>query len=224
MRKPADPEHRGRGVVGWTALIIATAGLLHLGQQPADDAEMDHAGGLIGCGVGGLLERAVTAWVAVPLLVLLLLFGLLVITATPISKVPERLGAAGATSLLGRPRRRRADADEAEDERGRGRGGAASARRPAARRRQGALADLGLDDDAGRRRRSSHDTVALPRTPPAKVPASRKPPRAAGALAAADPRRAARHSPIAGDYRLPPPNLLGTGDARRRPAAAPTTR
>src|SRR4029450_2038610 len=91
MRKPADPEHRGRSVVGWTAIIIATASLLHVAQQPVDDVAMPHPGGLIGYGVGALLERAVTAWVAVPLLILLLLFGLLVITATPISKVPERL-------------------------------------------------------------------------------------------------------------------------------------
>ncbi len=34
--------------------------------------ERDYAGGLVGAGVGDLLERAVTAWVAVPLLVLLL--------------------------------------------------------------------------------------------------------------------------------------------------------
>ena len=56
-------------------------------------------------GVGGLLERAVTAWVAVPLLVLLLLFGLLVVTATPINKIPERLGP--ARRWAGRPHPRR---------------------------------------------------------------------------------------------------------------------
>src|SRR3954471_7113023 len=102
MRKPADPEHRGRTLVGWTALIIATASLLHIAQQPADDIEMDNAGGLIGYGVGALLQRAVTGWVAVPLLILLFLFGLLVITATPISKIPERLMLL-IDVLLGRP-------------------------------------------------------------------------------------------------------------------------
>ena len=34
MRKPADPEHRGRSLVGWTALIIATASLLHVVAAP----------------------------------------------------------------------------------------------------------------------------------------------------------------------------------------------
>ena len=92
MRQPADPEHRGRGLIGWGSLLVSTAALLQIGQDPADPLERDFAGGLVGAGVGGLLERAVTAWVAVPLLVLLLLFGLLVVTATPINKIPERLG------------------------------------------------------------------------------------------------------------------------------------
>ena len=64
----------------------------------------------------------------------------------------------------------------------------------------------------------------LPRKPPAKVPASRKP---------AEPPE---HSPpptraeqlaltgLAGDYTLPPANLLGSRRRRRRPAARPTTR
>ena len=100
MRDAGDPEHRGRGVVGWSALSPA-AGLLHLAQDPIDNAQRDYAGGLIGAGLGGLLERAVTEWVAFPLLVLLMLFGLLVITATPINKVPERLGLL-IGSILGR--------------------------------------------------------------------------------------------------------------------------
>jgi S-DNA-T family DNA segregation ATPase FtsK/SpoIIIE len=91
MRRPADPEHRGRSLVGWTAIVLSTAALLHIAQQPADNLAVDKAGGLLGYGVGGVLESAVTAWVAVPLLVLLFVFGLLVITATPINKIPERM-------------------------------------------------------------------------------------------------------------------------------------
>ena len=59
MRKPADPEHRGRSVVGWSALIVSTASLLHIAQRPTDDIGMNDSGGLIGYGVGALLERAV---------------------------------------------------------------------------------------------------------------------------------------------------------------------
>lgn len=123
MRQPADPEHRGRGLVGWGSLLVSTAALLQIGQDPTDTVQRDYAGGLVGAGVGGLLERAVTAWVAVPLLVLLLLFGLLVVTATPINKIPERLGllagALVATPTPASPRRstRRPSARRAGDRR-----------------------------------------------------------------------------------------------------------
>jgi S-DNA-T family DNA segregation ATPase FtsK/SpoIIIE len=215
MRKPADPEHRGRSVVGWSALIVSTASLLHIAQRPVDDVAMNDSGGLIGYGVGALLERAVTAWVAVPLLVLLLLFGLLVITATPISKVPERL-MLFADMLLGRSTSRTttpaaetdADDDEepADDQ-------PPKVRRPA-RRRQGSLADLGLgpDDDADAAEDPIlHDTVVVPRG--AKLPASRKAPGPPEHSPLPTRAEQLEISSLAGDYRLPPPNLLGKGSA-----------
>jgi DNA segregation ATPase FtsK/SpoIIIE, S-DNA-T family len=215
MRKPADPEHRGRSLVGWSALIVSTASLLHIAQQPADDVEMTNSGGLIGYGVGALLERAVTAWVAVPLLVLLLLFGLLVITATPISKIPERLILL-VRMLLGRSPARTpvpdpsssSSSSEDGDEDEEGDGARAPRRRRPARRRQGSLADLGLGPDAEPEGDDPivHDTVALSRA--GKLPASRKPPEHSP-----PPTRAEQLdiSAVAGDYRLPPPTLLGRG-------------
>ncbi|WP_213005402.1 DNA translocase FtsK [Paractinoplanes toevensis] len=206
MRKPADPEHRGRSVVGWSAIILATAALLHIAQHPRDDLDMDRAGGLLGYGIGGLLESAVTGWVAVPLLVLLFVFGLLVITATPINRIPERLMLL-VDVLTGRSTERAPlpplDEDDLEldDE-------PAPARRPA-RRRQGSLADIGLapeepseDDDI------LHDVVPVP-----KVPASRKKPPSPPEHTPAPPTRAEQLeiSAVAGDYRLPPPTLLATG-------------
>jgi S-DNA-T family DNA segregation ATPase FtsK/SpoIIIE len=215
MRKPADPEHRGRSVVGWSALIVSTASLLHIAQRPTDDIGMNDSGGLIGYGVGALLARAVTAWVAVPLLILLLLFGLLVITATPISRVPERLMLL-ADILLGRsttraplPEDEPAEDDEepAEDE-------APKTRRPA-RRRQGSLADLGLgpDDDEAGEDLILHDTVAVPRA--AKLPASRKPPEPPEHSPLPTRAEQLEISSVPGDYRLPPPNLLGKGAAAK---------
>jgi DNA segregation ATPase FtsK/SpoIIIE, S-DNA-T family len=220
MRKPADPEHRGRTVVGWTALIVATASLLHIAQRPADDVAITNSGGLLGYGVGALLERAVTGWVAVPLLVLLLLFGLLVITATPISKVPERLLLL-ADMLLGRSTSRAplppapgGDATGENDGEDEGEPPARS-RRPA-RRRQGALADIGLgpqepDDGAVDDDPIVQDTVALPRG--AKLPASRKAPEPPEHSPLPTRAEQLDISAVAGDYRLPPPNLLGKGTA-----------
>ena len=57
------------------------------------------AGGYIGYGVGGPLARALTPWVSAPLLGLLALFGLLLITGTPLHRIPERLS--GLRELFG---------------------------------------------------------------------------------------------------------------------------
>ena len=210
MRAQSDPEHRGRGVVGWSALILSAAGMLHLAQDPIDNAQRDYAGGLLGAGVGGLLERAVTEWVAFPLLILLFLFGLLVITATPINKVPERLGEL-VGSILGRPLPSNSEdpeEDEEEEEEA-----PPVRRRPSSRRRQASKA--GSDAEEPDEDAIVHDTVLLPRKPPAAVPNTRK---------AAEPPE---HSPpptraeqlaitgMAGDYKLPPPNLLKQGTAAK---------
>ncbi|MEQ4303121.1 DNA translocase FtsK [Plantactinospora sp. B6F1] len=207
MRAPAEPEHRGRGLVGWTALIVGTAALLHIGQQPADNDERDYAGGLIGAGVGGPLENAVSAWVAVPLLVLLLLFGLLVVTATPINKVPERLGLL-AGAVLGRPE----SEEDAESASPRGAEGRRSRRRPSPLPVPGDEDESGYEIDA-----PAHETVPLPRKPKGKVPAARKTPEPPEHSPAPTRAEQLAITGLAGDYTLPPANLL-------RPGGAPKTR
>ncbi|GIG86694.1 cell division protein FtsK [Plantactinospora endophytica] len=208
MRAPAEPEHRGRGLVGWTALIVGTAALLHIGQHPASNRERDYAGGLIGAGVGGPLESAVSAWVAVPALVLLLLFGLLVVTATPLNKVPERLGLL-AGAVLGRPE---SDEDEEEPESARG----SENRRPA--RRRPMPRPEPVDDEAGYEIDTpAHEDVPLPRRPKGKVPAARKAPEPPEHSPAPTRAEQLAITGLAGDYTLPPANLL-------RPGGAPKSR
>ncbi|MGW5560255.1 DNA translocase FtsK 4TM domain-containing protein [Micromonospora sp. NPDC003944] len=203
MRQPADPEHRGRGLIGWGSLLVSTAALLQIGQDPADTLERDFAGGLVGAGVGGMLERAVTAWVAVPLLILLLLFGLLVVTATPINKIPERLGLL-AGGLVSTPETGEEEADEPA---------AKPARKRPAKRMPPPVDPDDFEDLDGV---DLQETMVLPRKSATKVPASRKPP--------AEPPE---HSPaptraeqlaltgLAGDYTLPPANMLSTGAAAK---------
>ncbi|MFC7527125.1 DNA translocase FtsK [Actinoplanes sp. GCM10030250] len=207
MREPADPEHGGRHLVGWSAIVVATAALLHISGQPVDGIAMDEAGGLLGYGIGGVLERAVTPWVAVPLLVLLFVFGLLVITATPIAKVPERVLLLLDVVSGRTPRRAPAavlpEGDESEET-------PAKSRRPA-RRRQAALADPAQDPpieppDDFDEELILHDTIALP-----KVPASRKKPKPPDHSPPPTRAEQLEISAVAGDYRLPPPNLLATG-------------
>jgi DNA segregation ATPase FtsK/SpoIIIE, S-DNA-T family len=139
LRHPDRNAETGRITVGGSALIVGGLGLVHIAHGtpgPADGtAAMRAAGGLIGYAASAPLVAAVTPWVAAPLLALLCGFGLLVITGTPLHRVPDRLaelrgltgrgpagdgpgvagtGAAGASA---RPWRRRAAAIEAGDHR-----------------------------------------------------------------------------------------------------------
>ena len=95
LRHPEDAAASGRIGIGTAALAVATAGLVHIARglpDPSlDPEEMRGAGGVLGFLVSAPLAAAVTVWVAVPLLALLLCFGLLVITATPLHAVPERV-------------------------------------------------------------------------------------------------------------------------------------
>jgi S-DNA-T family DNA segregation ATPase FtsK/SpoIIIE len=207
MRAPADPAHRGRVVVGWTAIVLGVAGLLHLGfHRPSAPAQMEKAGGLLGTGSGGLLATAVSTWVAVPVLIMLTMFGLLVVTATPINRIPRRL-AQLRDLAMGRPPMDDPigdENDEPEDdpEVGDEELGELRRRRSSRRRRQGALAD---DED------QNHDTVPIPQQPvPAKPKARQaKPPPEHTPL----PTRAEQLALTDADYKLPPPNLLAHGDA-----------
>ncbi len=95
LRHPEDAESGGRIGIGLGALVLSAAGLVHIARglpAPPDGhgALIRDAGGYIGFLVSSPLEAAVTKWVAVPLLVLLFAFGLLVVTATPLHAVPER--------------------------------------------------------------------------------------------------------------------------------------
>ncbi|MEV6812075.1 DNA translocase FtsK [Micromonospora sp. NPDC051296] len=197
MRQPGDPEHRGRGLIGWGSMLVATASMLHIGQQPAGPGERDFAGGLVGAGVGSLLERAVTAWVAVPLLILLLVFGLLVVTATPINKIPERLGLL-AGSVVGQSP---PETDEAP---------AAPARRRPAKRTPPPVDPDEFDDVDGV---DLQETIRLPRKAPSRVPASRKPVEPPEHSPAPTRAEQLALTGLAGDYTLPPANMLGTGAA-----------
>ena len=98
LRHPESPGGRGRLLVGWTALSLGALGVLHvLAGRPAD---RHAAGGLLGFLLGDPLSAALTPWIAVPVLLLLAGFGLLVVTATPVHQIPQRLALLRDTLLL----------------------------------------------------------------------------------------------------------------------------
>ncbi|WUH90564.1 DNA translocase FtsK [Streptomyces sp. NBC_00433] len=100
MRHPEQPEANGRIVIGLSALVIGALGLIHLacGAPTRSDGAtaLRDAGGLIGWAAGAPLVATVGSTLAVPLLLLVTAFGLLVVTATPVAAVPQRLRAVGA--------------------------------------------------------------------------------------------------------------------------------
>ncbi len=92
MRTEPEPEARPRLVTGWLLLIVAVLGVWHvIGGLPETMDERRRAGGAVGFAAGGPLSAGVTEWLAVPLLVLVALFGLLVLTGTTAREVPHRL-------------------------------------------------------------------------------------------------------------------------------------
>ncbi|AVH61108.1 DNA translocase FtsK [Streptomyces dengpaensis] len=95
IRHPEQPEANGRIVIGLSALVIGVLGQVHIAcGAPARGDGMQairDAGGLIGWGASTPLTYAMGEVLAVPLLVLLTIFGLLVVTATPVNAIPQRL-------------------------------------------------------------------------------------------------------------------------------------
>ena len=225
MRTPAEDGTGGRMLVGWSTLAVGLLGLFHLATgDSAKPATWQHSGGVIGRFTGGPLATAVTSWVAVPVLLLIGVFGVLVITATPIASIPARLSQLRDVAL-GRVRL------EIEDEMADGGldvvDEALAAQRPR-RRRAGPVEGMGPDTGPVE---DPEKTGAVRRTGPANVPTDGAvtTPRPGSRKATApsqvpDATRAApEHTPAPtraeqlalsateGDYRLPPPSVLSSG-------------
>ncbi|PAN02197.1 cell division protein FtsK [Streptomyces sp. Alain-F2R5] len=119
IRHPEKPEANGRIVIGLSALVVGVLGQVHIAcGSPARGDGMHairDAGGLIGWGAATPLSYTMTDVLAVPLLVLLTVFGLLVVTATPVNAVPQRLRQLGVR--LGLVRDPEADEFSQDDER-----------------------------------------------------------------------------------------------------------
>ncbi|APU44651.1 MULTISPECIES: FtsK/SpoIIIE family DNA translocase [unclassified Streptomyces] len=95
IRHPEQADANGRIGIGLSALAIGVLGLVHIacGAPGRDEGTtaMQNAGGLIGWAASKPLIFTMGAPLAVPMLVLLTVFGLLVVTATPVNAIPQRL-------------------------------------------------------------------------------------------------------------------------------------
>ena len=96
FRTPDDSKATGRIIIGTFVLLISITGLLHIfnGSSGTGETAMRHGGGWIGYAISTPLVALVTTILAIPILLIFLFFGILVITATPVSKVFARIATA----------------------------------------------------------------------------------------------------------------------------------
>jgi hypothetical protein len=95
LRHPGREAPGTQVLIGWAAFAIGSLGLMHIakGTPPltAGAPAIRSSGGLLGFLASYPLVHLVTPWVATPLLGLVTGFGVLVITGTPVHRIPDRL-------------------------------------------------------------------------------------------------------------------------------------
>ena len=105
MRDPVGSGPAGRQAIGWSALVLGALGIVHVAAgnpQPVsgDTSPLREGGGAIGYVVASLLlDLLRSTYVVVPLLLMISCFGILVVTATPLYRVPEKLAHLRDTAL-----------------------------------------------------------------------------------------------------------------------------
>jgi len=102
MRTEPNPEARPRLILGAAMIGLPALGLWHLwAGAPQDPVARRHAAGFVGFALGGPLSDGLTPWIATPLLIIGLLFGVLLVTGTTIREVPSTLRTLFGTGYRG---------------------------------------------------------------------------------------------------------------------------
>jgi DNA segregation ATPase FtsK/SpoIIIE, S-DNA-T family len=192
MRSDPSPETRPRMVVGGSLLSLAVLGLAHLlFGAPELASQGGDAGGAIGWLAGHFLAQGLTGWVAVPLLALVAVYGVLLLTGTPVREVPNKIRAMIDQTA---PRNTAIPAEDVTEKDP----SSVRLRRPS------------------RRRQASADADAEPKQlePPTEEPES--PAKPATVKAPSTPRKPPAEKPapraVDGDYTLPSLDVLQDGD------------
>ncbi|WP_454084803.1 DNA translocase FtsK [Georgenia sp. Marseille-Q6866] len=133
MRHPERGHDNGRVSIGVAIAVVAVTGIIHIAKgvpsATQEFAAVQDAGGVVGWLVGTPLTVLLSEWVAIPVLVLLAFFSLLIITATPVAAIPRKLRA-----LTGRKEHDDVAPSQQEEE-------VAAARPPRPRRRRAPKAE-----------------------------------------------------------------------------------
>ncbi|MDP9428834.1 MAG: DNA translocase FtsK [Actinomycetota bacterium] len=221
LRRGPRPEARGRLAIGWLCLVVSVLGIAQVvGEGAVPSEDRPGSGGLVGWATATPLVAGVGAVVAVVLLVLLAFFGLLVLTATPVHQIPERLRQLG-DRLLGHTDDDEDWADEDEP-----------AEPPAPRRgRRGSLSDDLMDtgpvdtvpaidhaalDEAPEAVRREPPLPPVPARRPAVVDRTAPPEE----LEPIPEPEQLRIEPVEGQYTLPSVSVLRPGDPPKKNSTA----
>jgi DNA segregation ATPase FtsK/SpoIIIE, S-DNA-T family len=216
MRSDPQPEKRPRLVIGTLLFVLAILGILHIfSNLPEDNLGRMYAGGALGYFSGGLLSKGVTAWVAAPVLLLVLGFGVLVFTGTRFRDIPTRLRELGMD-----PEDRDAEGIDLPGDEDPIEAVEPSAEEPtklrrSSRRRQGAMADPPDGEQLQLPETAVGEDIPLPPEPPGPPPRKRKKPVEVKETPQAKEQQGQLDlAPrvVDGDYNLPDPNILEAGD------------
>jgi S-DNA-T family DNA segregation ATPase FtsK/SpoIIIE len=107
FRVPEDSKATGRIIIGTLALLLSSTGLSHLlnGSIGTGATAMREGGGWLGYAVSTPLVTLMTSVLTYPVLLIVFIFGILVITATPVSQVFARIASASSWIWSKRPER-----------------------------------------------------------------------------------------------------------------------
>ena len=95
LRTPNESAATGRVTIGLLITLVSVSGLIHIiaGSPTFSDGatDMRSGGGWLGYAISTPLVALLTYWIATPILLLIICFGILVTTATPFSEVVNRV-------------------------------------------------------------------------------------------------------------------------------------
>ncbi|MFJ4650080.1 DNA translocase FtsK [Nocardia sp. NPDC088792] len=230
MRTEPHPEIRPRLVLGGLLVGLPLLGIWHLAAgAPADAHGREHAAGFVGYVVGGPLADGLSAWLAVPLLLLAVGFGLLLLTGTTVREVPEALREIFGTGSHGDEYEGYSDEPGLYDPDGYDADGF-PLHRPEVRRRRGKTPSENYPPDEFGGSDAATEVIGEPPLQDAKEIAPEKPkpkPRKAPKVVDQTPPppepqqlEFVTEREVEGDYQLPPLTLLTDGDPPKKRSAA----
>ncbi len=95
LRHPREVDVAPRTGLGWTLITLGVLGLVHIARglpQPTDMDAVRAAGGVVGYVSSSILTDLLTAWVSVPILSILTLFGVLIVIGRPLNEIVRGIG------------------------------------------------------------------------------------------------------------------------------------